>query len=59
MDLLTCGDSTSMPSHLVSPLGLSLLGHVLVTSHASRDANMELDEAQQNLDILVDMIDAR
>lgn len=59
MDLLTHDDSTSMPSHLVSPLGSSLLGHVLVTSHASIDAKMELEEVQQNMDILVDTINAR
>ena len=59
MSLLTCDDSTSMPSHLVSPLGSSLLGHVPATIHTSIDVMMKLDEAQQNLDKLVDTINAR
>ena len=46
MNFLTRDYSTSMPSHLVSPLGLSLLGCFPATSHASVDARMELDEAQ-------------
>ena len=60
MDLLTRDESTSMPSHLHSPLGLSLLGHVPVTGHGARiDAEIDLDATQGNLDALVDMIDAR
>ena len=46
MDLLTHGDSTSMPSHLFSPLGSSLLGCVSVTSHVSIVAKIDLDEVQ-------------
>lgn len=59
MDLLIRDDYTPMPSHLASSLGSSLLGCVPATSHASIDASMDLYEAQQNLDILVEMIDAR
>ena len=47
MDLLTCDDSTSMPSHLVNPLGSSLLRHVPNTNHASIDVATELNEAQK------------
>ena len=47
MDFLTCDDSTSMPSHLHSPLGSSLLGRVPVTSHGARvDVEMDLDATQ-------------
>ena len=59
MNFLTRDDSTSMPSHLVSPLGSSLLGCIPSTNNSSMDATMELDEAQENLDKLVDTIDAR
>ena len=60
MDLLTRDDSTSMPSHLHSPLGSSLLGHVPVTSHGDNiDVEMDLDAMQQHVDALVDTIDAR
>ena len=60
MDLLTCDDSTCMSSHLHSPLGSSLYGHVLVTSHGAHiDVEMDLDATQQHLDALLDMIDAR
>ena len=44
MDLLTHDNSTSMPSHMASPISSSLLGHLLVTIHANIDAEMELDE---------------
>ena len=56
---LTHDNSTSIPSHLVSPLRSSLLVHLLVNSHASEDVKMGLDEALQNMDILVDKINSR
>ena len=54
LDLLTHDDTPSMPSHLVSPLHSSLERRVHVA-----DAEMSLDETQQNLDSLVDRIEAR
>ena len=56
---LTHDNSTSIPSHLVSPLRSSLLGHLLVTSHASADTKMGSDEALKNMHILADMINSR
>ena len=60
MDLLTRDDSTSMPSHLHSQLGSSLLGCVPITNHGAHVyVEMDLDTTQRNIDALVDMIDAR
>ena len=56
---LTHENSTSIPSHLVSPIRSSLLGHLQVTSHASVDTKMGLDEALENMDILLDTIISR
>lgn len=56
LDLLTCDDTTSMPSHLVSPLHSSLERCVQSTHVA--DADLSLDQAQKNLDTLVDRIEA-
>ena len=55
---LTHENSTSIPSHLANPLRSSLLGHVLVTSNASVDTKMGLDEALENMDILLDTINS-
>ena len=51
LDFLIHVDSTSMPSHVVNPLGLSLLGCVPTTDVI--DVELGMDQTQQFLDILV------
>lgn len=57
LDFLTHDDTNSMQSHLVILLHSLLERHVPTTLVV--DAELSLDQTQQNLDILVDRIEAR